>query len=154
VTSPATLAKALRALIAVGLIAVTRRGGCTRGGQRLPTLYRFTDEQVFEMRPKFIEASKPTDAWKNVTSINHGRALIRDSHQYARTRARDEKEKKCLLQIPNATSTGDEAVGGKTATGAEAWRNGPIQSVNYGLSGSQTKISIRDKDLPHIPTSF
>lgn len=63
ITSPSTLAKALRALVAVGLIAVTRRGGCTRGGQRLPTLYRFTDERVYAPG-KLIEDYKTTDDWK------------------------------------------------------------------------------------------
>ena len=42
-----TLARSLRALCAVGLIAVTRKGGCTKGGQRLPNLYRLTDRECY-----------------------------------------------------------------------------------------------------------
>lgn len=40
ISHPKTLARSLRALCAVGLVAVTRKGGCTKGGQRQPTLYR------------------------------------------------------------------------------------------------------------------
>ncbi len=128
ITSPATLAKALRALSAVGLIAVTRRGGCTRGGQRLPTLYRFTDERVFEMPPKLIEASKATDDWKCIASIAHGKAAIRQAEQCARANA----EKKRLVQSLNGTSTSDEAVRPETATEIEAWRPEPVRKVKRG----------------------
>ena len=125
ITSPATLAKALRALVAVGLIAVTRRGGCTRGGQRLPTLYRFTDEQVFEMRTKLIDACKVTNDWKAITSIAHGTAAIRQANQHARETA----ETKRLLQNLNGTTTKNEAVKPKTSTDIEAWRFGPVRKV-------------------------
>ena len=125
IRSPATLAKALRSLVAVGLIAVTRRGGCTRGGQRLPTLYRFTDEQVYEMRPKLIDAYKATDDWKAITSIAHGKALIKQAEAMARETA----EKKRLLQELNATSTNGEAVRPKTDTEIEAWIPRPLRKV-------------------------
>jgi hypothetical protein len=123
ITSPATLAKALRGLVAVGLIAVTRRGGCTRGGQRLPTLYRFTDEAVFEMRPKLIDACKATDDWKLIESIAQGKAA----------------EKKRLLQSLNDTSTEDVAVKAGTSTNDEAWRDVPLQKVKRGRRGVSTE---------------
>jgi hypothetical protein len=82
------LAKSLRALVAVGLIKVTRRGGCIRGGQRLPTLYRFTDEPVYEMPAKYIDASRATDDWKQVSSITHGRSLIRAVESVAKEAAK------------------------------------------------------------------
>ncbi len=128
ITSPATLAKALRTLVAVGLISVTRRGGCTRGGQRLPTLYRFTDEQVFEMPGKLIEAFKATNEWKKVGTIAGGRALIRESEEAAQESAK----KKRLLHFLNATATGGEAVKAQTATAIEAWRPLPLRRVKQG----------------------
>jgi hypothetical protein len=126
--SPATLAKALRALVAVGLISVTRRGGCTRGGQRLPTLYRFTDEQVFEMRPKLIDAFKATNEWKTIPSIAHGKALIKQAEAMARETAAAKR----LLQELNATSTNGEAVRPPTDTEIEAWRPRPLRKVKQG----------------------
>lgn len=91
ISSPTTLAKSLRALQAVGLIAVTRRGGCTKGGQRLPTLYRVTDHPCYDIPAKFVQACKATNEWKAVTSIAHGEALIREANKTAK--ADPEKQK-------------------------------------------------------------
>ena len=140
INSPATLAKALRSLVAVGLIAVTRRGGCTRGGQRLPTLYRFTDEQVYEMAPKLIDACKATNDWKAITSIAHGRALIKQ----AEAAAREAAEKKRLLQELNATSTNGEAVRPKTDTEIEAWIPRPVRKVKQASSPANTGKASND----------
>ena len=123
ISSPSTLAKALRSLIAVGFVAVTRRGGCTRGGQRLATLYRFTDEPVYPMAQKLIDASKATEDWKTVTSLPHAKALIRDAEKVARETA----EKKRLLQSSNETGTDVEAVEPKTRSNIEAWRPPPLR---------------------------
>ena len=143
ITSPATLAKALRGLVAVGLIAVTRRGGCTRGGQRLPTLYRFTDEAVFEMRPKLIDACKATDDWKLIDSIAHGKALIKKAEQ----RAREIAQKNRQLQSLNDTSTEHVAVKAGTSTNNEAWRDIPLQKVKREGLVAQTENSFADKGL-------
>lgn len=76
-----TLARSLRALVAVGLIAITRKGGCAKGGQRLPTLYRMTDRECFEVPAKHIEAQPVTDEWKRVTSREHGLLLIAEAEE-------------------------------------------------------------------------
>lgn len=83
ITNESTLAKNLRALAAVGLIAVTRKGGCTRGGQRFPTLYRLTDFPVLAMQGKHVEACKATNEWKAVTTLALGHALIRQAEERA-----------------------------------------------------------------------
>jgi predicted transcriptional regulator len=88
IKSQSTLAKSLRALVAVGLIAVTRRGGCQKGGQRLPTLYRTTDQQCYEMPKKFIEAIKATNEWKEVRTLAQGRAMIRHAEAAAKAAAK------------------------------------------------------------------
>ena len=125
ITSPSTLAKSLRSLIAVGLIAITRRGGCTRGGQRLPTLYCFTDEPVFEMRPKLIDARKATDDWRRIDSRARALALIRQAEADAQATAK----KKALLQKSNATTTPTEAVTPQSSTNLEAWRTEPLRRL-------------------------
>lgn len=71
-----TLARSLRALVAVGLIALTRKGGCAKGGKKLVNLYRVTDREVFAMPLKFIEACPPTNDWKNIKSVADAKALI------------------------------------------------------------------------------
>lgn len=145
ITSPATLAKALRALVAVGLIAVTRRGGCTRGGQRLPTLYRFTDEVVYEMRPKLIDACKATDDWKLIGSLAQGKAALREAELQASAVA----AKKRLLQIPNDTDTGNEAVRAGTSTNDEAWRFAPLRKVKRGTATVNAPNASNDAGLRH-----
>lgn len=105
ISSPTTLAKGLRALQAVGFIAVTRRGGCRHGGQRLPTLYRITDQPCYDMPAKFIQASKATSEWKAVASIAHGKALIREADKRAKAVADAAK-----LEIARTAQIADQAI--------------------------------------------
>lgn len=126
ISSPSTLAKSLRALVAVGLVAVTRRGGCTRGGQRLPTLYRCTDVAVYEMKQKLIDPMKVTDEWKEVTSIAHAAALIKAAER----KAAEVAQEKRLLQSSNRTGSSIELVEPSTGTGSEAWRLPPLRVLN------------------------
>lgn len=83
ITNQSSLAKSLRALAAVGLIAITRRTAHRRDGSRLPNLFRLTDFAVNPMPAKFIEACKATNEWKTVTSIAMGKALIRKAEEAA-----------------------------------------------------------------------
>jgi hypothetical protein len=95
IRSQTTLAKCLRALVAVGLVAVTRKGGCKPGGQRLPTLYRVTDEPCYEVPAKFVQASKATNEWKAVRTLAQGRAMIRQAEAEAKAEAlREAAERK------------------------------------------------------------
>jgi hypothetical protein len=71
-----TLARSLRALCAVGLVALTRKGGCTKGGQRLASLYRMTDRECYAMPAKLLEASPETNEWKRISSVEQAAQLI------------------------------------------------------------------------------
>jgi hypothetical protein len=124
ITSKTTLAKSLRALVAVGLLAVTRKGGCTKGGQRLPSLYRLTDHHAFENPIKNIEASKPTNGWKEVKSVAMGLALIREAEK---------------LAAENATSKKKNLVQKLTLTGS---KNGPVEALTGPKNGP----------WPHLPS--
>jgi hypothetical protein len=77
ISNQSSLAKSLRALAAVGLIAITRMTAHRRDGSRLPKLYRLTDLAVNPMPGKGIEACRATNEWKAVTSIAMAAALIR-----------------------------------------------------------------------------
>lgn len=99
IRSENTLAKGLRALQAVGLLAVTRKGGCTRGGQRMPNLYRLTDQESFDFPAKFVCASKPTNEWKAVASIAMGKALIRAAEDKA-TQEREARKSPNFAVLP------------------------------------------------------
>lgn len=83
ITNESSLAKSIRALMAVGLIAITRRTAHRRDGSRLPNLYRLTDFPVFAMPTKHVEAEPATNEWKRVTSIAHGRTFIEEAEKRA-----------------------------------------------------------------------
>ncbi len=121
IASPATLAKSLRALVAVGLIAVTRKGGCTRRGQRLPTLYRLTDYSAFEVPAKHIDAAKATNEWKAIKNQAMGLALIRQTEELAKKTATNKE----IIRLQKLTPTAsiDEPVGSLTASKNEVWHD-------------------------------
>lgn len=145
ISSPATLAKSLRALVAVGLIAVTRKGGCTRGGQRLPSLYRFTDHQAYANPMKNIEAAKATNEWKAVKSQSMGRALIRQSEDQA---AEKERLKKITqLQKLAVTASKNEVVEALTTSKNEAWLTFPTSINEAGEKPKNGHKANKDKVL-------
>lgn len=116
-----TLARSLRALCAVGLIAVTRKGGCTKGGQRLPNLYRLTDRECYAIPAKHLEAMKETHEWKRVTSAQHGLDLIAAAE--SAIKAAPEKLKSLGHGVTDTTSPRD-LVGAKTRTPRDTWSKG------------------------------
>ena len=83
ISASATLSKALRELQTVGLIAVTRQGGIAYGRQ-VCSLYRFTDEAVFEHPKLGVKAGPPTDEWKRFTKLAEAKAVIKQAHADAK----------------------------------------------------------------------
>lgn len=99
IKSSATLAKALRNLVAVGLLSVTREGGCERDGERLPTLYAVTHLPVYDQPRHLVDARKPTHDWKGVGSISHARGLIRQANERAKEGHEKKKTKTALQKV-------------------------------------------------------
>ena len=82
--SPTTIAKALRGLQAVGLIAKTRAvSGLTHGGA-LCCLYRFTNEPVRAIPKKGIAATKATNDHRGWKSTAAALAAIEAAHEAAK----------------------------------------------------------------------
>ncbi len=113
-----TLARSLRALCAVGLVAVTRKGGCTKGGQRLPNLYRLTDRECYAIPAKHLEAMKETNEWKRVTSAQHGLDLVAAAE--AAVKALPEKLKSLGHGVTDTTSPRD-LVKPETTSPRDTW---------------------------------
>lgn len=122
-----TLARSLRALCAVGLVAITRKGGCSKGGQRLPTLYRLTDRECFEVPAKHIEARAETNEWKRVTSREHGLTLIAEA----------EAKTKTLGHPVTHTASPNVPVEPKTRTPRDTWNNELGHGVTMAESGAK-----------------
>ncbi|WP_300661817.1 hypothetical protein [Hydrogenophaga sp.] len=77
--APSTLAKGLRELQAVGLIDKTRQGGVA-WGRRMCSLYRFTDEVVFEHPKLNISRMPATNDWRRFTTLAEAENAIADAH--------------------------------------------------------------------------
>ena len=135
INSPTTLAKSLRALVAVGLLCVTRKGGSKRDGTRECTLYALTDIDVYELPAKHINARKATNDWRQVKSLDHGRALI----VAAEANAKDEAvKKKNLHQNLIATHPKTGVVGPKTTPKNDACPLRPVQKMDYAIDAKSS----------------
>jgi hypothetical protein len=131
INSETTLAKCLRALCAVGLIAVTRDGGSSHGGQRLPTLYRFTDAESYPFPGKFVEGFKATNEWKTLTSIAAAKAAIKKIEDAAGLKAADKKLKSALQKM-ELTTPKNEVVEPLTTPKNGVWTPRPLQKMELG----------------------
>lgn len=90
--SPTTLANGLRELQAVGLIEATRQGGIARG-EKFCSLYRFTDEPVFEHPKLGIAACKATNEWRQYTTLKDAENAIQAAHEAVK-----KSKNKCRIQ--------------------------------------------------------
>ncbi len=142
INSPTTLAKSLRALVAVGLLCVTRKGGSKRDGTRECTLYALTDIDVYEVPAKHINASKATNYWRQVKSLDHGRALVEAAEVNAKNEA---VKKKTLHQNLIATHPKNGVVGPKTSPKNGLCPPRPVQKMDYAIAAksSEKPITVR-----------
>jgi DNA-binding MarR family transcriptional regulator len=76
-SSPTTLAKNLRQLEAVGLIAKTRRTTGVENGSKMCNLYRFTDEPCYEWPALGIPMKQPTNDFERFRSRAEARAALK-----------------------------------------------------------------------------
>lgn len=106
ITTSATLAKALRELQTVGLIAVTRQGGIAYGRQ-VCSLYRFTDEVVYEQHKQGVKACPATNDWKRFEKLSEAKAAIQQAHADAK---RQPDKNKSGLQKLKRTDSDSEAL--------------------------------------------
>jgi DNA-binding PadR family transcriptional regulator len=131
--SSSTLAKALRELETVGLIAKTRQGGITAGG-RLCNLYRFTDKPMHEFPKQRLSAGKASHEWRQWHGVREAEAAVRAAHAAAKRPASEITSK---AQDSNRINSEGEASSAKVSSKAGASRNGSVRNLKLGLvSGS------------------
>jgi hypothetical protein len=83
INSSATLAKGLRALMTAGFIDKTRQGGIAYG-TKFCSLYRFTDEGVFDYPKLGIKAMGATNDWRRFQKLAEARAAVAAAHAAAK----------------------------------------------------------------------
>jgi hypothetical protein len=91
--SAVTLAKAIRQLEAVGILANTRRTIGVEHGSKLCNLYRFTDLDVFEQRKVNVSAQSATHDYKKFDSLKAATQAVK-----AASPAQRKQTKKASLQ--------------------------------------------------------
>ncbi|MCY0389136.1 hypothetical protein OVY01_18480 [Robbsia sp. Bb-Pol-6] len=98
-TAPTTLAKALYELRAMGFIAVTVEGGL-RQGTRVPSLYRFTDLEVFEQPKVGVLAMKATHDYARFESVREAEQALAEGFEklQAAGRKKQQSNKKTPVQ--------------------------------------------------------
>jgi hypothetical protein len=148
-TSTSKLAKAKFALMALGFIAVTRPGGFAMG-KHIPTLFRFTDLETFDIPKLRIQKCAVTNEYLSHLSHQKAREVMDkvtlELHQQAC--ARRHRSKKTEVPNRNLPSSKSEAVqpiprfrigingqspGSKSEVGADR-SNQPKKRVNQGSS--------------------
>ena len=123
ISTSATLAKALRELQAVGLIAVTRQVGIGYGRQ-VCSLYRFTDEAVYEHPKVGVKAQQATNDWQRFTKLAEAEAEIKQAHANVKR-----PQNKSGVQILKRTDSDSEALGRFNDSDSEAVAVSLVQKV-------------------------
>ena len=108
-TSSATLAKALYELRALGFLAVTVEGGL-RQGSRVPSLYRFTDLDVYEHPKTGVQAIQATHDYRRFETVREAERAITEGLKklQAEGRKKQQTKKKLPVQKLNPSSSETE----------------------------------------------
>jgi len=129
ITSSASLAKGLRALMAVGLLEKTRQGGIAAGG-KVCSLYRFTDEPVLDHPKQGVKASKASNDWKRFSKHTEAASALRLAHQSA---LRPTTKERLKLQKLNVLNSATEPGRQFSASAAEHDAIQPPQFLNMSV---------------------
>lgn len=141
--SKATLSKALRELLAVGLIAKTRQGGIARSTKEC-SLYRFTDVPAHEFPKQGVAPQLATNEWRKFKTLAEAKSAIDAAHKSVK-KAPIKNESR--VQNLNLSSSETEHVALKT--GAETEHQGiplvqklnPSKKVEYAAKLSAALLS-------------
>lgn len=109
--APVTLAKALRQLEAVGLIAKTRETTGVHRGSKLCNLYRFTDRDAYAVPKLHIEAHKESRDYRKFTTLADARRAVKAA-------SAPTPKKKTTLQKMHRHDTETVAIAKIDATGS------------------------------------
>ena len=116
-----TLARSLRALCAVGLVALARKGGSTKRGQRLPNLYRMTDRDCYEIPKLHLEALSATNEWKRITTMAQGQQVIQAAEDAVK---KDTAKLKSLGHPVITIRTRRDVIEPNIRTPGDTWKEG------------------------------
>lgn len=133
IKSSSTLAKGLRSLEALGLISKTRLGGIAFG-QRVCSLYRFTDVETFDMPQIGVKAGRATNEWHRITRKSQGLALLKTAHEHTRGHAQPPHQQiESSLQKSKQSASNFEAMTHSNASKFEQGEGSTLQKSKLSL---------------------
>ena len=132
-TSSSTLAKALYELRAMGFIAVTVEGGLKQG-RRMPSLYRFTDLEVFDQPKIGVQSTKATHDYLRYEAVRDAEHAL--SERFAELQGEGKKKqltkKNPPVRISNPSSLNSELDGDISSSEFKQGRPVPVRKTNSG----------------------
>ena len=128
ITSSSTLSSALHRLEALGFIEKTRQGGIANGG-KLCSLYRFTDEETYDVAKAGVKAGKATNEWQRFQNMAMARSAV----------ACFSREKKRKVRESNRTDAAIESVDTKFSSKVE---HVPINTVRSSERRQSPQIAL------------
>ncbi|MDR8396982.1 hypothetical protein NE850_11590 [Paraburkholderia sp. USG1] len=133
--SSATVSKALYELRAMGFIAITKQGGFKEGA-RVCSLYRFTDQPVYEHKQSGRQAEGRTYDYDNThfKSLAEAKALLAVRVAEYQSEGRRRQKKKLPVQEVNRSSSSSEP---------EARFSGSLNEQGGSISGSRREHCLR-----------
>lgn len=108
--SPATLAKSLRQLEAVGLIAKTRQTVGVHHGSKFCNLYRFTDVDSFEFPKQQVQAVRASHDYKQFTALGDAQRAIKTASPPQKKRALQNLYRDATESVPIGRFDATESV--------------------------------------------
>jgi hypothetical protein len=133
--SSQTLSAALYQLRALGFLAVTVEGGLKQGGRR-PTLYAFTDLDVFEHPKHGIAARKAGHEYRAFNSVAEAKHSLEVGVEKLRSAGRRKQRRgdPAKARVPNSKRTGSttKLQGEKSSSKTEQDVSDPVPKRNKG----------------------
>lgn len=128
ITAPSSLARGLRALMAVGLIVRTREGRLSQG-KKICNLFRFTDEPTYDISGVGVKAGPATNEWRNFTNLAHAQSAIAAAHKAAKTGSPARRKNAASVQPLKGVNSTIESTSRFPSSTIEAGGLAPVQPL-------------------------
>ena len=126
------LARALYELRSLGFLAVTREGGLKQG-TRVPTLYRFTDMEVFEQPKVGVQPCKATHDYMRFETVAAAEVALREGVEQLRAEGRKKQfPKKSPVPKGNRIGSEREPIDGFIGSEREQGNRASVPKGNRG----------------------
>ncbi len=134
-TSSSKLAKAKFALIGLGFIVVTRPGGFAMG-KHIPTLFRFTDIETFDIPKLRIKKCAVTNDYLSHATLQSAVEVMKNATQMLHEQAKGRRHKR-KIEVPNQNLESSRSEAVKPIPKSRIGINGhsPASKSELGIAG-------------------